>query len=319
MDATARVHSGARKCGGVSGGGAGREAERHGRSADERQRELRCVPTGVGRFRLCWGAEYSLILRDTGGNPDRLDQLASELVALDPDVIFGAGSPSTMALKRKTSTIPIVTLSASPLGLGFVASLARPGGNITGVSLFGPEVAAKRIELLKEIIPNAATAAVFWNPDDPSAQFSLSETQVASAALQLNLRVFETRTLSEIDNAFSAATKENVQAVILLPALFMGRNAGRIAELALASRLPTFGFVKAEPKAGELLSFGPDLPAAARRVAYFVDRILKGAHPGDLPVEQPTEFELVINLKTAKTLGIIVPNSVLVRADEVIE
>jgi putative tryptophan/tyrosine transport system substrate-binding protein len=185
--------------------------------------------------------------------------------------------------------------------------------------LLGPEVAGKRLELLKQLIPEAATAAVLWNPDDPGAQFSLAETQAASRALMINLRSFETRTVADIDSAFSAATKEAVQAVILLPAPFMGRTAGRIAELALANRLPTFGFGKAEAEAGELLSFGPDIPAAARRAAYFVDRILKGTSPSDLPVEQPTKFVLAINLKTAKALNITVPNSVLVRADEVIE
>jgi putative ABC transport system substrate-binding protein len=265
------------------------------------------------------GQNISLVLRNTEGNSDRLEQLAADLVAISPDVIFGGGSPTTMALKRLTSTIPIVTTITSPLDLGFVTSLARPGGNITGVSLLGPEVAGKRLELLKEVMPDVDTAAVLWNPDDPGAHFSFLETQAASKAIRINLKSFEARTLPEIDSAFSAITKETVQAVVLLPAPFMGRSAGRIAELALADRLPTFGFLKLEAKAGELLSFGPDFPAAARRVAYFVDRILKGASPGDLPVEQPTKFELVINLKTAKALGITVPNSVLVRADEVIE
>jgi putative tryptophan/tyrosine transport system substrate-binding protein len=261
----------------------------------------------------------SLIRKNTEGNLDRLDQLAAELVAINPDVIFGGGSQTTIALKRQTSTIPIVTMSSNPLGLGFVASLARPGGNITGVSLLGPEVAGKRMELLKEFIPGVDTAAVLWNPDDPGAHFSLLETQAASKALKINLHSFETRTLADINSAFSAATKEAVQAVTLLPAPFMGRSAGRIAELGLANRLPTFGFGKGEAKAGELLSFGPDIPAAARRLAYFVDRILKGTNPSDLPVKQPTKFEIVINLRTAKALGIEVPPTLLARADEVIE
>ena len=256
---------------------------------------------GLADLGYVGGQNISLILRDAAGHSDRLEQLAAELVAINPDVIFGGGSQTTMALKRQTRTIPIVTMSTSPLGLGFVASLARPEGNITGVSLLGPEVAGKRLELLKEVIPDVDTAAVLWNPDDPGAHFSFLETQDASKALKINLRSFETRTLSEIDSAFSASTKEIVQAVILLPAPFMGRSAGRIAELALADQLPTFGFLKAEAKAGELVSFGPDLPAAPYRIAYFVDRILKGASPSDLPVEQPTKFELVINLKTAKT------------------
>jgi putative ABC transport system substrate-binding protein len=274
---------------------------------------------GLADFGYVVGGNISLISKNIEGNLDRIDQLAAELVAINPDVIFGGGSQTTIALKRQTSTIPIVTMSTNPLGLGFIASLARPGGNITGVSLLGPEVAGKRIELLKELIPGIDTAAVLWNPDDPGAHFSLLETQAASKALKINLLSFETRTLADIDSVLSAATKEAVQAVILLPAPIMGRSAARIAELALTDRLPTFGFGKAEAKAGELVSFGPDIPAAARRAAYFVDRILKGATPGDLPVEQPTKFELVINLKTAKALGLEMPPQLLARADEVIE
>jgi putative ABC transport system substrate-binding protein len=274
---------------------------------------------GLADFGYVVGQNLSLIRKDPEGNLDRLDQIAAELVTTNVDVIFSVGSQTTIALKRLTSTIPVVTMSTNPLGLGFVASLARPGGNITGVSLLGPEVAGKRIELLKELIPGVDTAAVLWNPDDPGAHFSFIETETAGKALRINFHSFETRTLGDIDSAFPAATKEAVQAIILLPAPIMSKSAARIAELALANRLPTFGFGKAEAKAGELLSFGPDIPAAARRAAYFVDRILKGASPADLPVEQPTKFELVINLKTAKAIGITVPNSVLVRADEVIE
>jgi putative ABC transport system substrate-binding protein len=272
---------------------------------------------GLADFGYVPGQNISLIRKEAAS--DRLDQLAAELIAISPDVIFGTGSQTTIALKRQTNTIPIVTMSTNPLGLGFVASLARPGGNITGVSLLGPEVAGKRLELLKELVPGVDTAAVLWNSDDPGAHFSLLETQAAGKALKIDLHSFETRTLTELDSAFSAATKEAVQAIILLPAPLMSKSASRIAELALGDRLPTFGFSKAEAKAGELVSFGPDFSATARRVAYYVDRILRGASPNDLPVEQPTEFELVINLKTAKALGITLPNSVLVRANEVIE
>jgi putative tryptophan/tyrosine transport system substrate-binding protein len=265
---------------------------------------------GLADFGYVVGQNISLVRKDIEGNLDRLDQLVAELVAINPNVIFGGGSQST---------IPIVTMSTNPLGLGFVASLARPGGNITGVSLLGPEVAGKRMELLKELIPGVNTAAVLWNPDDPGAYFSSLETQAAGKVLKIDLHSFETRTLADIDSAFSAVTKEGVQAVILLPAPFMGRSAARIAELALANRLPTFGFSEGEAKAGELVSFGPDFPAAVRRTGYFIDRILKGSSPSDLPVEQPTKFKLVINLKTAKALGLDVPPQLLARADEVIE
>jgi putative tryptophan/tyrosine transport system substrate-binding protein len=274
---------------------------------------------GLTDFGYVVGQNITLTWRDAAENTDRLNQFAAELVAAKMDVLFGSSSQMTSALSRQTNRIPIVTISSNPVGLGFAASLAQPGGNITGLSLLGPEVAGKRIELLKEIIPDAATAAVFWNPDERGARFSLAETQAASTSLALNLRVFETRDVADLDSAFSGATKEGDQAVILLPAPFMGRNAGRIAELALRNRLPTFGFIKEEAKAGELVAFGPNILAAMRRAAYFVDRILKGASPSDLPIEQPTKFELVINQKTAKALGLEIPPMLLARADEVIE
>jgi ABC-type uncharacterized transport system substrate-binding protein len=274
---------------------------------------------GLADFGYVVRQNISLITKEAAGNPDRMNQLAAELVAAKVDVIFGGTSQITSALKRQTSSIPIVTVSTNPVGLGFVASLARPGGNITGIGLLGPEVAGKRLELLKQLIPEAAAVAVLWNPDDPGAEFSLAETLAASKVLTINLQSFETRAVADIDSAFSAATKEGVQAVVVLPAPFMGRYASRIAELALANRLPTFAFSEEEAKAGELLSFGPDFPAAVRRTAYFVDRILKGASPSDLPVEQLTKFELVINLKTAKTLGLEIPTQLLARADKVIE
>jgi putative ABC transport system substrate-binding protein len=274
---------------------------------------------GLADFGYMVGQNISLIHKNAAGNSDRLNQLAAELVAAKVDVLFGSSSQPTRALTRSTSSIPIVMMSTNSVGLGLVASLARPGGNITGLSILGPEVAGKRLELLKELIPHAATAAAFWNPDDPGAQFSLAETQAASTALRINLHCFETRAVADFDPAFSAAAKEGAQAVILLPAPVFPTNAGRISELALRNRLPAIGSVREEANAGELLSFGANLPATARRAAYFIDRILRGTNPSDLPVEQPTKFELVINLKTANALGLDVPPSLLARTDEVIE
>jgi putative ABC transport system substrate-binding protein len=274
---------------------------------------------GLADFGYVVGQNITLFRKDAAGSMDRLNQLAAELVSANVDVIWGGGSQATSALKRQTSSIPIVTLSTNPVGLGFVTSLARPGGNITGVSLLDPEVAGKRLELLKETVPNATTVAVFWNPDDPGARFSLAETQAANTGMAINLHAFETREVADLEAAFADAMRVGDQAVVLLPAPFMGRNAGRIAELALYHRLPTFGSANVEARAGELLSFGANVAAASRRAAYFVDRILKGASPSDLPVEQPTKFEFVINLKTAKALGLSVPPSLLARADEVIE
>jgi putative ABC transport system substrate-binding protein len=265
------------------------------------------------------GQNLTLEYRGASEQADRLKQFAAELVATKVDVIFASGSQAIRAAQSQTNSIPIVTISSNPVGLGFVASLARPGGNITGLSLLGPEVAAKRFELLKELIPGIVKAAVFWNPNDPGAQFSLAETKVAAKALMVEVQILETRDVADFDNAFRAAARESAGAVILLPAPLMGRHAGRIAELALETRLPTLCFSTSETRVGELISYGPDQVAVFRRAAYFVDRILKGTSPSDLPVEQPTKFELAINLKTARALGLEVPPRLLARADEVIE
>jgi putative tryptophan/tyrosine transport system substrate-binding protein len=237
------------------------------------------------------------------GREDRLAELAADLVADKVDVIFAAGSQATHAARQKTTSIPIVMTSTNPVGLGFVASFARPGANITGLSLLGPEIAGKRLELLKEIVPDTAKVAVLWNPDDPGAQFSLKETQTAGEALRICLQILETYDVDAFDGAFLAATRERAAAVILLPGPLMSRNAGRIAELAMQRRLPTLLFSKESVKVGGLISYGSDTSAIYRRAAYFVDRILKGAKPAGFPVEQPTKFDLAINLKTAKAIG----------------
>ena len=283
---------------------------------DEHQAAFR---QGLADFGYVVGQNITLTWKDAAGDMDRLYPLAAELVAAKVDVVFGTSSQTTDALKRQTNSIPIVSISSNAVELGFAASLARPGGNITGLSTLGAEVAGKRIQLLKEIIPDAAMVAAFWNPDEPGARVLVNgDASHLHFPCAQYARLRDPR-VADLDSAFSGATKEGVQAVILLPAPFMGRNAERIAELALRNRLPTFAYIKEEAKAGELVSFGPSIFAATRRAAYFVDRILKGASPSDLPVEQPTKFDLVINLKTAKTLGITIPANVLASADEVIE
>jgi putative tryptophan/tyrosine transport system substrate-binding protein len=274
---------------------------------------------GMRDFGYVEGQNLVLEYRGAAGRADRLAQLAAELVATKVDVIFTLGSEATRAAQQETTNIPIVMTSTNAVGLGFVASLARPGGNTTGLSMLGPEVSGKRLELLKELIPGIAKVAVFWNPNDPSTQFSLKETQAAGEALAVKLQILETRDVDAFDSAFRAATRGDAAAVILLPAPLMSRNAGLIATLAMQSRLPTLFYSDDSAKAGGLISYGPSLVAIDRRAAYFVDRILKGANPADLPVEQPTKFELVINLKTAKALGLSVPPSLMALADEVIE
>jgi putative ABC transport system substrate-binding protein len=209
--------------------------------------------------------------------------------------------------------------STNPLGLGFVASLARPEGNVTGVSLMAPEASGKRLELLKEIVPGLSSFAVFLYPNDPGAASSLKETVAAAEAIGLKPQILPVTDGNSVDAAFEDAVKQGAQAVIPLPAPQMGINIQRIADLALKHRLPTMYFADELPKLGGLMSYGVNLAALFRRAAYYVDRILKGAKPADLPVEQPTKFELVINLKTAKALGLEVPATLLARADEVIE
>jgi putative ABC transport system substrate-binding protein len=235
------------------------------------------------------------------------------------DVIVAAGSQAVRAAQRTTKSIPIVmTSSSDPVGTGFVASLAHPGGNITGLSLLGPDLSTKRLEMLKEIVLGVSRVAVFWNPDDPAAKISLRETQDAAKALALHLQILETREASDFQSAFRAASKGRARALILLPAPIMSTQAKQIAELALKNNLPAISTVSEFPNAGGLMSYGANLAELYRRAATYVDKILKGAKPAELPVEQPTKFEFIINLKAAKQIGLTIPPNVLVRADKVI-
>jgi putative ABC transport system substrate-binding protein len=250
---------------------------------------------------------------------ERLNQLAAELVAAKVDAIFSSGSEATTAVRSQSTSIPIVMTSTNPVGLGFVASLARPGGNVTGLSVFGPDIAGKRLELLKTLIPGLDKAAALWNPNDPGAKFSLKETEAAAAALNIALQPVEVRGVDGFDDAFRAAVSGHSAAVVVLPAPLMSRNSERLASLAMENRLPTIFFSREAVKAGGLLSYGANLADLYYRAAYYMDRILKGAKPADLPIEQPTRFELFINRKTAIALGITVPQTLLALADEVIE
>jgi putative ABC transport system substrate-binding protein len=248
-----------------------------------------------------------------------LDALAAELVARKVEIIVCGGSQATRAALRQTKTIPIVTLSSNPVAVGFVASLAHPGGNVTGVSLLAPEVAGKRLQLLKQLIPSVARIAVLWNPDDPTVHLSVEQTQAAAATLALTLQILETRNADAINTAVLAASNARAEAIVLMPTPLFDGRAEQIAHLATQKRLPTLYFSKEAVKVGILMSYGPDIVATIRRQAYFVDRILKGAKPGDLPVEEPTKFELALNLNTAKTLDLAIPPALLALADEVIE
>jgi putative ABC transport system substrate-binding protein len=253
------------------------------------------------------------------GEPGQLDGLAAELIARKVEIIVCGGSQATRAALQQMKTIPIVTLSSNPVAVGFVASLAKPGGNVTGVSLLAPEVAGKRLQLLKQLIPSIVRVAVLWNPDDPTVHLSVEETQAAAATLALTLQILQTRNADAIDGAVLAASSERAEALVLMPTPLFDGRAEQIARLAIQKRLPTLYVSKEAVKVGILMSYGADLVATIRRQAHFVDRILKGAKPADLPVEEPTKFELAINLNTAKTLGLTISDNLLATADEVIE
>jgi putative ABC transport system substrate-binding protein len=255
------------------------------------------------------------------GRDDRLVDLAMELVQLQVDVIVAVGTAAIRAAQHATHTIPLVmTGTPDPVGEGFVASLARPGGNITGLRNLMAELPSKRLELLKETVPHSARIAVLVNPDNLPTKAMLHNLTVAAQALGIHLHVLELHRADELETAFAAMTREGADALIVLSdptRLFSLR--GRIADLAAQSRLPAMYDWREYVAAGGLMSYGTSLPDIHRRVATYVDKILKGAKPADLPVEQPMKFALVINLKAAKALGLTMPPSILFQADEVIQ
>jgi len=254
------------------------------------------------------------------GNSARLPQLAADLVRLKVDLIVTRGSIYTQGARTATSSIPIVfTMHADPEKTGHVASLARPGGNITGLSIQMTDLNVKGLEILISAVPKAKRIAVLGSPDMPSYAPSVKALQEAARSFQLQLWTVVARTGADLENAFSAIAREHAQVVVVLGFGPYMAARQRIAELALRYRLPTFFSWRDHVEAGGLMSYGPDLADLLRRAAIYVDKILRGAKPADLPVEQPTKFELVINLKTAKALGLTIPPSVLGRADQVIE
>jgi len=253
------------------------------------------------------------------GNYARLAELAAELVRSKVDVLVTHGTPGTRAAKGATTTIPIVmAISGDAVATGLVVSLPRPGGNITGSTFFGPELSAKQIELLKEILPRITRVAALMNPDNPVIGPMFKAIEITTKSLNLGLQQFAVRGPNEFENAFSAMVQQSVEAVAIQEDGMLNANVRAAGDLAIRKRLPLIGNIEV-PQAGGLLGYGVNFPEVFRRAAYFVDKILKGAKPADLPVEQPTAFELVINMKTAKALGIQIPHSVLLRADEVIQ
>ncbi|HWP60469.1 MAG TPA: ABC transporter substrate-binding protein [Candidatus Acidoferrales bacterium] len=266
------------------------------------------------------GQNISLEYRFAEGKLDRLSELAAELVRLNVNVIVTGGGPPTRAAKNATNSIPIVMIGISdPVALGFVTSLARPGGNMTGLSSIQTELGGKRLELLKETVPQLSRVAVLVNPGVPGYAVQMREVEVAAPALALQLQRLEVRGADDLVTAFSAISKRRASALTGLTNPTFNSLQVRIAELAVKNRLPTIYGNREFSELGGLMSYGPNYADSYRRAATFVDKILKGAKPADLPVEQPTTFELVINLKTAKQMGLTIPPNVLARADRVIK
>jgi putative ABC transport system substrate-binding protein len=269
------------------------------------------------------GRNVVIEYRFAEGKLERYPTLAAELVALKVDVIVAPISPAALAAKQATRTIPIVFAAVSdPIADGLVTSLARPGGNVTGLSTLSPELFGKRLEQLKQAVPGVSRVAVLWQPgagSERSAKDILKGAEVAARALGVQPQFVETREPADLDRAFSDMTRARAGALTMLPGNMFINEQRRLVDLAAKSRLPALYPVREFVDAGGLMAYGPNLADLFRRAATYVDKILKGAKPADLPVEQPTTFELVINLKTAKALGLTIPRSVLARADQVIE
>lgn len=297
-------------------------------------------PRRIGVLLVSWSVESTIAqafregLRDAGyvegrdvvvewrtasGDYDRVPELVAELVQRKVEVIVANGTVGTRAAKRATSTIPIVmALVADPVGSGLVTNLAHPGGNVTGLTIMTTELSAKQLQLLKETVPRATRVTVLWNPDTPYSPKVIQELKEAAPSLSIELKFVGVRTPEEIDSAFSAVSRAHAQALYVIEDPLFTTHRATLVKLASKARLPAIYGDRHFADEGGLMSYGANYGDLVRRSAGYVDKILKGAKPGDLPIEQPTKFELVVNLKTAKALGITIPESILLRADEMI-
>ena len=266
------------------------------------------------------GKSFVIEQRYGDGKLERLPELARDLVQLNVDVIVASGARAISQVKSATKTIPVVmTTIEDPVAMGIVDSLARPGGNITGLTNLAPELSGKRLELLKEALPKTSRVAVMWPPDATGAIVAFKETEVAARALGVSLQSIEARDSKDFDNGFREAKTERAGALIILQSALTNAHRKLIMDLALKNRLPTMCTQKEYVEVGGLMSYGVDTADLYRRAAVYVDKILKGTKPADIPVEQPKKFEFVINLKTAKQIGLTIPPNVLARADRVIK
>jgi len=289
-------------------------------SASSMSTRMEAFRNGLHDLGYVEGKNIVIDYRYADGKTERVPALAAELLRLKVDVIVTTGPTTTRPAKEATSTIPIVMgFDSDPVGSGFVASLARPGGNITGLSTLSPEISGKQLELLKEIVPKLSRVAVLGNSTTPGNAQSLRETELSSGALRVHVQYIEVRNPKDIDTAFREAGKAHADAVLVLANSATTAHRAEVVEHALKSRLPAIYYTTEFVEDGGLMSYGVSITDLFRRAATYVDKILKGAKPADLPVEQPTKFELFINLKTAKQIGLTIPASVLYQADKVIK
>jgi putative ABC transport system substrate-binding protein len=274
---------------------------------------------GLGELGYVEGRNFALMIRSPEQGQEQLPDRAAELVRLQVDVIVTAGPPAIQAAQQATRTIPVVMAGhGDPVGAGVVASLARPGGNITGLSSFSSDLIGKRLELLKAVVPRVSRIAYLFNPTDPVISLRKRETEFAAQALEVQLQALEVRSPEDLEEAFQAAIRARAGALLTVDNPLFNTHRTRIVESAAKNRLPAmYGFTDFTD-AGGLMAYGVQLPDLWRRAAWYVEKILKGAKPADLPVEQPRKFELIINLTTAKQIGLTIPPSVLARADKVI-
>ena len=285
------------------------------------RRTREAVRQGLRDFGYVEGQNITIEYRSADGNFDRLPELAAELIRLDVEVIIAAPSPAAVAAKNATAAIPIVMINVGdPVGLGLVASLGHPGANVTGLSFgVGMDTFGKALELLKDAVPDLHRVAILWNPTNPAHALALEALKVAAQKVGAELELVSARARDEFQSAFATVANARARALMVVSDAMFSIHAEPLAELALKYKLPSMHGLREEVEAGGLMSYGPNSADHWRRAAAFIDKILKGARPADLPVQQPTNFELVINLRTARALGLTIPPTLLARADEVIE
>jgi len=288
-------------------------------SATGVREQIEAFQQGLRELGYVEGKTIAIEYRFAEENVDRLPDLAAELVRLKVDLIVVQSTPAALAAKAATTTIPIVIAGGTdPVATGVVASLAKPGENITGVTIMNAELAGKRLELLKETSRKVSRVAVLWNPTNPGTALVFKQTQTATQELRLQLQSLEVKSVNDLDRALKDAMKGGANALVLLASTPISSHLKQIAEFAIKNRLPSIYDRNFFPEDGGLMSYGANVPDMNRRAATYVDKILKGAKPADLPIEQPIKFDFIINLKTAKQIGLTIPQSVLYRADKVI-